>query len=78
MSVHENGGLGGLMVSGRNISWKPMPLGKTRTALDKNEAEELIGFNDITTDDAGRSYAGALGSSPAFEDGRGPRLATFT
>ena len=69
MSVHENGGL---IVSGRNISWKSMAVGKKITALDENEAEELIGFNDITTDDAGRIYAGSLGSSPVFEDGRGP------
>ena len=69
MSVHENGGL---IVSGRNISWKSMAVGKKITALDKNEAEELIGFNDITMDDAGRIYAGSLGSSPVFEDGRGP------
>ena len=29
-------------------------------------------FNDITTDSAGRVYAGGLGSSPVFEDGRPP------
>jgi D-xylonolactonase len=70
MSVHENGGL---IVSGRNISWKSVPEGETLTVLDKNEAAGPIGFNDITTGQAGRIYAGSLGSSPVFEDGREPQ-----
>ena len=72
MSVHENGGM---IVSGRNISWKSVPEGDTITVLDQNKAAGLIGFNDITTDDVGRIYAGALGSSPVFEDGREPQSA---
>ena len=70
MSIHENGGM---IVSGRNISWKSVPEGETITVLDQNEAAGLIGFNDITTDQAGRIYAGSLGSSPVFEDGREPQ-----
>ena len=31
-----------------------------------------MGYNDLTTDSAGRIYAGSLGSSPVFEDGRDP------
>lgn len=70
MSLHE---AGGLVVSGRNISYKPFDGGATLTMMDKDEANGLIGFNDITTDGAGRIYAGSLGSSPVFEDGRGPQ-----
>ena len=70
MSVHENGGM---IVSGRNISWKSVPEGDTITMLDQNKSAGLIGFNDITTDDVGRIYAGSLGPSPVFEDGREPR-----
>ena len=70
MSIHENGGI---IVSGRNISWKSMPEGETITVLDQNKAAGLVGFNDITTDEAGRIYAGSLGSSPVFEDGREPQ-----
>ena len=70
MSLHENGGL---IVSGRNISWKSVPEGETLTVLDRNEEQGLVGYNDITTDSAGRVYAGSLGASPVFEDGREPQ-----
>lgn len=70
MSLHEDGGL---IVSGRNISWKSVPEGETLTLLDRNEEQGLVGFNDITTDSAGRIYAGSLGASPVFEDGREPQ-----
>ena len=70
MSVHE---AGGLVVSGRNISFKPFDGGATQTLLDRNEAEGNVGYNDITTDIAGRIYAGSLGSSPVFDDGRKPQ-----
>jgi gluconolactonase len=70
MSLHENGGM---VVSGRNISWKSIPEAETVTVLDRDEAAGLVGFNDITTDSQGRIYAGSLGSSPVFEDGREPQ-----
>jgi len=69
MSLHANGGM---VVSGRNISYKSFAGGETVTLLERNEAEGLVGFNDITTDALGRVYAGGLGSSPVFEDGREP------
>ena len=62
----------GLVVSGRNISFKPFNGGDTHVILDRNEQKGLVGFNDITTDADGRVYAGGLGSSPVFEDGREP------
>lgn len=70
MSLHQDEGL---VVSGRNISFKDFSGGETKVLLERNEAEGLVGFNDITTDEAGRVYAGGLGSSPVFEDGRAPQ-----
>jgi D-xylonolactonase len=70
MSLHENGGM---IVSGRNISWKSIPEGETVTVFDRDESEGRIGFNDITTDSRGRVYAGSLGSSPVMDDGRKPQ-----
>ena len=61
---------GGLIVSGRNISYKSFAGGDTVTILDRDEEDGLVGFNDITTDSVGRIYAGGLGSSPVFSDGR--------
>jgi len=69
MVSHE---AGGLVVSGRNIGYKPAGGGDTIVLLDRDEENGCVGFNDITTDAAGRIYAGGLGSSPVFEDGRKP------
>ncbi len=69
MSLHV---AGGMVVSGRNISFKPFDGGQTVTVLEQNPAQGLVGFNDITTDLAGRIYAGGLGASPVFADGRPP------
>ncbi len=69
MALHADGGL---VVSGRNIGYKPFAGGDTVTLLERDEAAGLVGFNDITTDAAGRVYAGGLGSSPVFADGREP------
>lgn len=69
MSAYE----GGLIVSGRNISFKPFDGGSTITILDRDEEAGLVGFNDITTDSVGRIYAGSLGASPVFNDGRKPQ-----
>ena len=69
MSLHVDGGL---VVSGRNIGYKAFNGGDTITLLERDEAQGLVGFNDITTDGDGRVYAGGLGSSPVFEDGREP------
>lgn len=70
MALHE---AGGLIVSGRNLSFKPFDQGPTITVLDRDEDNGPVGFNDITTDAQGRIYAGGLGASPVFADGREPR-----
>ena len=67
--LHE---AGGLVVSGRNVSFKPFDGGDTVMLLDRDPDNDNVGYNDITTDAAGRVYAGSLGSSPVFEDGREP------
>lgn len=70
MSYHE---AGGLVVSGRNISFKPLDGGDTVMLLDRDEEGGNVGYNDITTDSQGRIYAGSLGASPVFDDGREPQ-----
>ncbi len=75
MSLHQAGesaAAGGLIVSGRNISYKPFDGGPTLTVLDRDPEAGNVGYNDITADAAGRIYAGSLGSSPVFDDGREP------
>lgn len=70
MAWHERGGL---VVSGRNVAFKQLGNDPSITLLDKNEDAGLVGFNDLTTDREGRIYAGGLGASPVFADGRKPR-----
>ena len=67
MALHE---ADGVVVSGRNIGFKSFASEGTQTLLERDEARGLVGFNDITTDAAGRLYAGGLGASPVFADGR--------
>ncbi|MEM7363742.1 MAG: SMP-30/gluconolactonase/LRE family protein [Pseudomonadota bacterium] len=72
MALHVHGGM---VVSGRNVSWKPFSTdvgGETVMLLDRDESAGNVGYNDLTTDEQGRIYVGSLGSSPVFEDGREP------
>jgi gluconolactonase len=65
---------GGMVVSGREISFKPYPddagRGGTVQILDRDPEHGNVGYNDITADARGRIYAGSLGNSPVFQDGR--------
>ena len=70
MALHVDGGL---VVSGRNISFKPFGNGPTQTLLEQNPAANIVGFNDLTTDAVGRIYAGSLANSPVFESEGGPK-----
>ena len=63
MSLHQSGGL---VVSGRNISFKDFSSSETKVLLERDEAQGLVGFNDITADDAGRNYSVGFGSSPVI------------
>lgn len=69
LALHE---AGGLVVSGRNVSFKPFDGGDTVVLLDRDPDAGNVGYNDLTTDAAGRIYAGSLGASPVFADGREP------
>lgn len=64
MTLHE---AGGLVVSGRNIAFKPQGGGATVVLYDGSDTDGVVGFNDITTDPAGRLYVGSLGFSPIAE-----------
>lgn len=63
MALHADGGV---VVSGRNVVH--VQGGETRVLL---EVEGVLGFNDLTTDAAGRVYVGSLRSN-AFDSG--PRV----
>ena len=52
-------------MGGRNIAYKGPAADGTLVLMGQNSApENIIGFNDLTTDSAGRVYAGSLGGSP--------------
>ncbi len=61
MALHEDGGL---VVSGRNVAYKGPARAETGVLLDRDPALGIIGFNDLTTDTAGRIYVGSLCASP--------------
>jgi gluconolactonase len=57
MALHANGGL---IVGGRDIAWVSLTDGTTRTLLPQDAIPGATGFNDLTTDRAGRIYVGSL------------------
>jgi D-xylonolactonase len=60
LALHENGSV---VIGGRNVALKwPVSEGKDDTIviLDSDPAAEIVGFNDLTTDAAGRIYVGSL------------------
>lgn len=61
MALHASGD--GMVVSGRNIAFKPFNGGETVELLAQPPGESA-GFNDLTTDSEGRIYAGQLAASP--------------
>ncbi|ODU07412.1 MAG: hypothetical protein ABS81_01260 [Pseudonocardia sp. SCN 72-86] len=61
--LHEQDGA---VITGRNVAYKPFTPGRTEPAptevlLDKDPKAHRVGFNDLTTDLAGRVYVGSLG-----------------
>ncbi|HEY1752539.1 MAG TPA: SMP-30/gluconolactonase/LRE family protein [Caulobacteraceae bacterium] len=56
MALHVDGGL---IVGGRNVAWVGED-GETRILLAPDVIPGAIGFNDLTTDRAGRVYVGSL------------------
>lgn len=59
---------GGLIVSGRNISYKPPGGGKTVLLLEPDEERGEMGFNDLSTDMDGRIYCGSVAFRPVGSD----------
>lgn len=57
MALHQQGGL---VAGGREISWIGDGGTDARTLLDSAGADGAVGFNDLTTDPAGRIYVGSL------------------
>ncbi len=57
MALHANGGL---IVGGRDIACVSRADGATRTLLPLDAIPGATGFNDLTTDSAGRIYVGSL------------------
>lgn len=57
MALHEKGGL---IVGGRDIAWVSPANGATRSLLALDAIPGATGFNDLTTDHAGRIYVGSL------------------
>lgn len=57
MALHA---AGGLIVSGRNIAYKGPAGADTVVLLDRDPEHGILGFNDLTTDQAGRIYVGSL------------------
>jgi gluconolactonase len=54
---HEQGGL---VFGGRDIAWSPLGGGEGKTLLSNEATPGAIGFNDLTTDQAGRIWVGSL------------------
>lgn len=57
MALHAQGGL---IIGGRNIAWVSLDGKETKVLLSPEAIPGAIGFNDLTTDRAGRIYVGSL------------------
>jgi xylono-1,5-lactonase len=60
IALHQNGGV---IIGGRNIAFKwPVSDGRQDTIilLESDPSKDIVGFNDMTTDAAGRIYVGSL------------------
>src|SRR6266852_5275944 len=65
--VPKRRGVGGVVISGRDVSH--VREGETRVLLT---VEGVLGFNDLTTDAAGRVFVGSLRSPALQNEGRVP------
>jgi gluconolactonase len=57
MALHDKDGL---VVGGRDIAWVSLADGRHKTLLALDAIPGATGFNDLTTDRAGRIYVGSL------------------
>src|SRR6185503_7060456 len=51
---------GGIVFGGRDISWSPLGGGEGKVLLTAADTPNGIGFNDLTTDPAGRIVVGSV------------------
>jgi len=58
MALHANGGL---VLGGRDVIMQPADGAIATTLLTSEVTDLAIGFNDLTTDEAGRIWVGSLG-----------------
>jgi D-xylonolactonase len=58
MALHE---AGGMVVGGRAIEYQEFSGGRSAVLLETAAVPGAVGFNDLTTDAAGRLYVGSLG-----------------
>jgi xylono-1,5-lactonase len=60
MALHADGGL---IVGGKSIAYKRLPpdTAPTVVLIDNAVVPDIAGYNDLTTDAAGRIYAGSVG-----------------
>ena len=57
MALHASGGL---VVGGRDIAWMSLKDSSSKSLLAQSAIPGAVGFNDLTTDAAGRIYVGSL------------------
>ncbi len=57
MALHASGGL---VVGGRDIAWMSLKDSSSKSLLAQSAIPGAVGFNDLTTDAAGRVYVGSL------------------
>ncbi len=60
---------GGLVIGGRNVAYRGPKTEGSHVLLAQDCVDNIVGFNDLTTDAEGRIYVGSLGSSPFVEEG---------
>lgn len=65
MALHADGGL---VVGGKNIAFKSLRDDRSAVLLDAAAIPGAVGFNDLTTDAAGRIYVGSLAHRPISGD----------
>ena len=51
---------GGIVVGGRDIAWFSLTDDRSKVLLAKEVTPIAVGFNDLTTDEAGRIYVGSV------------------
>src|SRR5574341_12583 len=57
MALHD---AGGLVVGGRAVLYQSLTSARSEVLLDSAQIPGAVGFNDLTTDGAGRVYVGSL------------------